>query len=206
MLLASCGSDLKDDRERFSYAVGQQVGQSLAREKMGDYVDVGLLADGIRDALNNKGRLSPQEIREAMVKAQTRETPESKAYKKKNDDFLAQNKGKEGVQTTDSGLQYIILKNGSGQKPLLTDKVEVHYKGMLIDGKVFDSSYARKKPAQFPVNGVIPGWQEALQLMPVGSKWKLFIPAKIAYGPRGTPGIPGNSTLIFEVELRKILK
>lgn len=200
----SCEENLKDDRSRFSYAVGQQVGLSLKNQRMDDYVDVDALSKGIVDALQGKGKLTPQEIRQAMIKAQSRETPESAAYKKKNEEYLEKNKSKEGIQATSSGLQYQIIKAGFGKKPRATDNVKVHYRGQLIDGKEFDSSYKRGQPAQFPVNGVIKGWQEALRLMPVGSKWKLFIPAAIAYGPGGNSSIPGHSTLIFDIELLAI--
>lgn len=205
LTLASCKANIEDDQSKFSYAVGQQVGLSLKNQRMNGYVDVKILAEGIKDALEGKGRLTPQEIRQAMMQARNRTTPEKESYKKKNEEFLATNKSKKGIQTTKSGLQYEILQAGTGRKPRPTNKVEVHYRGQLIDGKEFDSSYKRKQPAQFPVNGVIKGWQEALVLMPTGSKWKLYIPANIAYGSNGNSSIPGNSTLIFEVELLKIV-
>jgi FKBP-type peptidyl-prolyl cis-trans isomerase len=119
--------------------------------------------------------------------------------------FLAGNKAKEGVTTTASGLQYSVEKMGSGAKPAASDTVRVHYRGTLLSGKEFDSSYKRNEPAEFPVNGVIAGWTEALQLMPVGSKWKLFIPAALAYGEQGRQGIPPNATLLFDVELLEIV-
>jgi FKBP-type peptidyl-prolyl cis-trans isomerase FklB len=122
-------------------------------------------------------------------------------------EFLADNKSKDGVITTPSGLQYTVITEGTGQKPLATDKVKVHYTGTTIDGKVFDSSVERGEPVTFEVGGVIQGWQEALQLMPVGSKWKLFVPSQLAYGERGAGGVIGpNATLIFEVELLSIEK
>ncbi len=126
---------------------------------------------------------------------------------KEGEEFLAKNKTKSGVVTTASGLQYEIIKAGTGPKPKAEDEVKCHYKGTLIDGKVFDSSIERGEPATFPVNRVIPGWTEALQLMPVGSKWKLYIPASLGYGERGAgQDIKPNSTLIFEVELLEIVK
>jgi len=118
--------------------------------------------------------------------------------------FLEQNKEVEGVKTTPSGLQYKVLEEGNGRKPKASDEVVVHYRGTLLDGTEFDSSYAREEPARFPVTGVIPGWVEALQMMSEGSKWKLFIPSDLAYGERGNPRIPPNSVLIFEVELLEI--
>ncbi len=131
-------------------------------------------------------------------------TPKASENLKKGTEFLAQNKTKPGIIVTESGLQYKILKEGKGAKPGLTDKVKCHYKGTLIDGKQFDSSYDKGEPSTFSVNGVIKGWTEALQLMPVGSKWKLYIPANLAYGTRGNPSIGPNETLIFEIELLDI--
>jgi FKBP-type peptidyl-prolyl cis-trans isomerase FklB len=129
------------------------------------------------------------------------------AAKKQGQDFLAANKNKPGVVTTPSGLQYLVLKTGTGPKPALTDMVRVHYHGTLIDGRVFDSSVERGQPIELSVNGVIPGWTEALQMMPVGSKWKLFVPSNLAYGDQQAgPMIAPGSTLIFDVELLDIVK
>jgi FKBP-type peptidyl-prolyl cis-trans isomerase len=143
------------------------------------------------------------EVRANMEKKQ-REAAE--ANKAKGEAFLAENKEKEGVKTLPSGLQYKILKEGKGEKPKATDIVVTQYRGTLVDGTEFDSSYKRNEPASFPVNQVIPGWTEALQLMPKGSKWQLFVPANLAYGEMGPPPIGPNSTLIFEVELVDIQK
>jgi FKBP-type peptidyl-prolyl cis-trans isomerase FklB len=129
---------------------------------------------------------------------------EAGTNKKEGDDFLATNKGKEGVVTLPSGLQYKILKAGTGPKPTASDSVRCNYRGTFINGTEFDSSYKSGQPATFPVTGVIKGWTEALQLMPVGSKWQLFVPADLAYGERGRPGIEPNAALIFEVELLSI--
>lgn len=126
--------------------------------------------------------------------------------KKEGDEFLSKNKTAEGVKSTASGLQYKVITEGKGAKPSASDMVEVHYAGTLIDGTEFDSSYKRNAPATFPVNGVIKGWTEALQLMNEGSKWKLFIPSDLAYGTMDRPGIPANSVLIFDVELLKVTK
>jgi FKBP-type peptidyl-prolyl cis-trans isomerase FklB len=144
--------------------------------------------------------------KEMQEKQQAKAAAEGDANKKEGDAFLAANKTKEGVVTLPSGLQYKILKEGNGPKPTASDSVVCNYKGTLINGTEFDSSYKRGEPATFPVTGVIKGWTEALQLMPVGSKWQLFIPPDLAYGPRGTPGGPigPNATLIFEVELISI--
>jgi FKBP-type peptidyl-prolyl cis-trans isomerase len=161
-----------------------------------------------------KTLLTDEEVRAALMqlqkdmqeKMQAKAAAEGDANKKEGDAFLAANKTKEGVVTLPSGLQYKILKPGSGPKPTASDSVVCNYKGTLINGTEFDSSYKRGEPATFPVTGVIKGWTEALQLMPVGSKWQLFIPSDLAYGPRGTPGGPigPNATLTFEVELMSI--
>lgn len=126
--------------------------------------------------------------------------------KKKGSEYLEKNKSAEGVKVTASGLQYKVEKEGDGKTPVKTDTVKAHYKGTLVDGTQFDSSYDRGQPAEFPVQGVIPGWSEALQMMKVGSKYKLFVPPELAYGASGRPGIPANSVLVFEVELIDIVK
>ncbi|USN47644.1 MAG: FKBP-type peptidyl-prolyl cis-trans isomerase [Pseudobdellovibrionaceae bacterium] len=201
--------DMKDDMNRASYAIGVQTGRMLKMQKIDINTDA--LSLGINDVLEDKElKLNDNEAREAMRKLREKamaaaESPEAKKQKednlKKGDEFLAENKKKEGVKVTESGLQYTVVKEGDGPMPKETDNVEVHYHGTLIDGKVFDSSVERGQPAKFPVNGVIPGWVEALQKMKVGSKWKLFIPAKLAYGEREMGDIPANSALIFDVEL-----
>jgi FKBP-type peptidyl-prolyl cis-trans isomerase FklB len=165
------------------------------------------LGDGVKGA---KPALTDEQLEACMValqrQVQTRGLAKAQAAAEKNkaegEAFLAANKKKEGVKTTASGLQYKILKAGKGPSPKLTDKVTTHYHGTFIDGKVFDSSVERKEPATFPVNGVIGGWTEALQLMKVGDKWQLFVPSELAYKERGyPPDIAPNTTLIFEVEL-----
>jgi FKBP-type peptidyl-prolyl cis-trans isomerase len=168
----------------------------------------------MKDAMaGGKLLLSDDEIKATLTKLQTdlrarQEVAMQEAgeiNKKAGDDFLAQNKTKEGVVALPDGLQYKILKEGNGPKPAATDSVVCNYRGSLIDGTEFDSSYKRGQPATFPVNGVIKGWTEAVQLMPVGSKWQLFVPADLAYGNRGAgPDIGPNATLIFEVELLSI--
>lgn len=143
--------------------------------------------------------------KEMMAKQQAQMKTKGEKNKKEGDAFLAENKDKKGIVSLPSGLQYKVIKEGEGDTPKATDKVTVHYRGTLIDGTEFDSSYGRGEPATFPVNGVIPGWTEALQLMNAGSKWQLFIPSKLAYGERGAGGKIGpNSTLIFDVELISI--
>ena len=205
---------LKTEKEKFSYALGMNIGNGMHRQ--GVDVDPNILLRGMKDALaGRKTLMSEEEARTAVMQMQNqvRQKMESKAKeagasnKKQGDDFLAANKTKEGVVLLPSGLQYKILKEGTGPKPSATDSVVCNYRGTLIDGKEFDSSYKRGQPATFPVNGVIKGWTEALQLMPVGSKWQLFIPPDLAYGERGAGGDIGpDSTLIFEVELLSIEK
>jgi FKBP-type peptidyl-prolyl cis-trans isomerase FklB len=203
---------LKTPREKASYAIGLNIGKSLHRDAID--VDPAILARGLRDAFaGNKSLLTDEEVKAALTALQTdmRTKQEQKMQivgetnKKVGDEFLAANKSKDGVVTLPSGLQYKILKEGTGPKPTPTDSVVVNYKGTLIDNTEFDSSYKRGEPATIPVSGVIKGWTEALQLMPVGSKWQLFIPSDLAYGPRGPSAEIGpNSTLVFEVELLSI--
>jgi len=203
---------LKDKKEKISYIIGMDIGQNLKNQSID--VDPDILARGLKDGLSGgKPPLSEQEIRETMtafqkeVKAKQEELIKKLAEKNKREGetFLAENKKKEGVQTLPSGVQYKVIKAGAGPKPQLTDTVTTHYRGTLIDGREFDSSYRRGKPATFQVKGIIPGWTEALQLMEVGAKWQLFIPSSLAYGEGGAGREIGpNATLIFEVELISI--
>jgi len=197
--------------QKVSYLMGQQMGQGVKQMEINLDTDLVLLA--IADAkAGTPSRISKedeakviQEFSESMKKKQEEKAhklgEENKAAGEK---FLAENKTKEGVQTTESGLQYKVITAGSGVKPKATDTVKVHYTGKLLDGKVFDSSIERNEPVEFPVSGVIPGWVEALQLMPQGSKWEVYIPASLAYGATGNQSIPPESTLIFEVELLEV--
>lgn len=197
-------------KEKLSYAIGQDIGQTLKRQKID--VDPQITANALRDTLSG----APQQLTEAQAREtitafmrenQAKQQAAAKAAgdkaKGEGEAFLTANKGKEGVKTTASGLQYKVLKEGDGPMPKAEDSVKTNYRGTLTDGTEFDSSYKRNEPATFPVNGVIKGWTEALQLMKVGSKWQLFIPSELAYGERGTPGgpIPPNSALTFEIEL-----
>ncbi len=204
---------LTSTKQKASYAIGMNWGTGLHRQ--GIDVDTPALLQGMKDALaGGKTLLTEDEARAALMqlqkdmqeKQQAKAAQEGEANKKEGDAYLAANKTKEGVVTLPSGLQYKILTPGTGPKPTASDSVVCNYKGTLINGTEFDSSYKRGEPATFPVTGVIKGWTEALQLMPVGSKWQLFIPSDLAYGPRGTPGGPigPNATLIFEVELISI--
>lgn len=203
---------LKTSRDKFSYALGMKMGANLHRQAVP--VDPNILARGLKDGLaGSKTLLTDEEAQAAIVevqndlrkKQQEKMQVEGAANKKEGESFLAANKGKEGVVALPSGLQYKILTEGTGPKPTATDSVVCNYRGTLISGTEFDSSYKRGQPATFPVTGVIKGWTEALQLMPVGSKWQLFIPSDLAYGERGpAPEIGSNATLIFEVELLSI--
>ncbi len=205
---------LTTDQEKFSYAIGLEIGVSL--QQMKDKIDLPSLFQAIKDTLAGSGNLLTADEANTIKndnfkKLREQQMAEQKvkgdASKKEGETFLAQNKTKEGVVTTESGLQYIVLKEGTGPKPTASDKVKVHYAGTLLDGTEFDSSIKRGDPAEFKVGGVIKGWSEALQLMKTGSKYKLFIPPELAYGDRGAGGsIPPNATLVFEVELLEIVK
>lgn len=197
-------TQLKDQKDKVSYSVGLQIGFNLSRQKVDINPDI--LAAGIKDALAGKPQLNPDQIKEVMTAFEKDMEQKQKEAGDKNKTegakFLEENKKKDGVKTTGSGLQYKVLKEGNGAQPKATDTVTVNYRGTLINGTEFDSSYKRGQPATFPVNGVIKGWTEALQLMKVGSKYQLFIPSSLAYGERAvSPDLSANSTLIFEVEL-----
>ena len=203
---------LKTQREKESYAMGMNLGTGLHRQGM--TLDPALLARGLKDAQSGaKTAMTEDEARAALTQLQTdvrakldaKAKEEGATNRKEGDAFLAANKTKEGVVTLPSGLQYKILKEGTGPKPTANDTVTCNYSGKLLNGTEFDSSYKRGQPASFPLTGVIKGWTEALQLMPVGSKWQLFIPADLAYGdhPPSREIAPG-STLVFEVELLSI--
>jgi FKBP-type peptidyl-prolyl cis-trans isomerase FklB len=196
---------LKTQKEKESYAMGMNLGMGLHRQGM--TLDPALVARGIRDAMTGaKTLITEDEARAAMQQLQNDAFQHVTATNRKEGDaFLTANKSKEGVVTLPSGLQYKILKAGTGPKPTASDTVTCNYRGTLINGTEFDSSYKRGQPASFPLGGVIKGWTEALQLMPVGSKWQLFIPADLAYGdhPPSRDIAPG-STLIFEVELLSV--
>jgi FKBP-type peptidyl-prolyl cis-trans isomerase len=207
---------LKTQKDKVSYALGMSMGKDLGSKlKQGSVeVDQAILLRGVKDALSgSKLLLTDDEVKTAFTQlnADVRKRLEEKARiagdtnKKEGDEFLAANKTKDGVVTLPSGLQYKIITEGTGPKPTATDSVTCNYRGTLISGIEFDSSSKHGQPATFQVNGVIKGWTEALQLMPVGSKWQLFIPGELAYGEHGpSPQIGPNSTLIFEVELLSI--
>ncbi|ETS32690.1 peptidylprolyl isomerase [Photorhabdus temperata] len=193
-----------------SYGVGLQVGQQLLESGLQGLEPEALLA-GLCDALESRSPAVPVDIlhralREMHERADGVRRERQQAMAEEGQKFLAENAQRDGISTTESGLQFSVLKQGDGAIPSRTDRVSVHYTGRLIDGTVFDSSVERGEPAEFPVNGVIAGWIEALTLMPVGSKWELYIPYDLAYGERGAgASIPPYSALIFEVELLDIL-
>src|SRR5213592_642190 len=195
---------LKDQKDKVSYSIGMNIGFNLSKQKVDINPDI--LAAGIKDAIAGKPQLTQEQVKEVMAQFEKDMEQKQKEAGEKNKTegakFLEENKKKAGVKTTASGLEYKVLKEGNGAQPKATDTVTVNYRGTLINGTEFDSSYKRGQPATFPVNGVIKGWTEALQLMKVGSKYQLFIPSNLAYGERSvSPDLAANSTLIFEVEL-----
>ncbi len=218
MILLACQGntqskvELKTTQDSVSYAIGTNIGTNLKQQKVD--VNVAVLAAGIRHVVDSTQlMLTEEQAQEVMMAFQQRmmakQQEEASAAGEKNridgEAFLAANKNKEGVKVTASGLQYKVLKMGSGPKPKADQTVTVHYRGTLIDGTEFDSSYKRGEPATFGVGQVIGGWTEALQLMPEGSKWELYIPSNLAYGDRGAgPTIQAGATLIFEVELLSV--
>ena len=204
---------LKTEVEKVSYIIGTQIAGTFKTQDI--EVNLDSLMLGLKDAMEGKElalgqdemqqvyTLFQQQMRAKQAAKQAKEAAENLAA---GTAFLEANKAKEGVKVLPSGLQYKVVTEGTGNTPTADDKVKTHYRGTLIDGTEFDSSYKRNKPAEFPVKGVIKGWTEALQLMKEGGKWELYIPANLAYGERGRPGIPANSTLIYEIELLEILK
>jgi FKBP-type peptidyl-prolyl cis-trans isomerase FklB len=198
---------LKDLKDKASYSIGLNFGFNFKRQNIDLNTDA--FSAGFKDAMSGKNPLmSEQEVRDTLMAfekdMQQKQTEMGQKNAATGEKFLADNKAKEGVKTTASGLQYKVMKEGTGATPKSSDTVTVNYRGTLIDGTEFDSSYKRGQPATFPVAGVIKGWTEALQLMKAGSKYQLFIPASLAYGEQGRPGIPPNSVLIFEVELMDV--
>ncbi|USH02695.1 FKBP-type peptidyl-prolyl cis-trans isomerase [Grimontia kaedaensis] len=203
--------------DKAAYAIGASLAQYLKanldqQEELGLSLSNDLVLQGVQDAFADKSKLTEEEAQLALqaldqrVAQLAQEKAQEKAAEavKTGEDFRAQFAKTEGVNTTDSGLMYLVETMGEGNKPAAEDTVVVHYKGTLTDGTQFDSSYDRNQPATFPLNRVIPGWTEGVQLMPVGSKFKFVIPPELAYGSQDTPAIPANSTLVFEVELLEI--
>jgi FKBP-type peptidyl-prolyl cis-trans isomerase FklB len=202
-------SALKSEKDKLSYTFGANFGKSLKQQEI--EINTDIFIKGMKDGLSGgKMLLTDQEMKDTMTSFQkemaAKQAEKRKALAEKNkkegDAFLAANKGKDGIKTLPSGLQYKVITEGTGKTPKATDTVVTNYRGTLIDGTEFDSSYQRKTPATFKVNGAIKGWTEALQLMKEGAKWQLFVPSEIAYGERGAgPNIGPNAVLIFEIEL-----
>ena len=206
LFIAACTDSVKTDKQKFSYAVGYQIGSKIKTDDL--VLDSAVLSQAVRDALKKDAtpKITVEEMQAAVDKERTRIEEEHNKQAIDNqatgDKYLAENKTKPGVKVTNSGLQYKSIIKGKGKKPKATDTVEVHYRGTLTTGEEFDSSYKRNQPATFKLNAVIPGWTEGLQLMPVGSKYILTIPGDLAYGSRGGGSKIGpNEVLVFEVEL-----
>ncbi len=204
--------NLQSETQRFSYALGVQLGQQIGQNISTQSVDIDTdaLLLGLSDIIRQSGlKLTVQEMQAAVDSVQEGEQKRQQAAgirnKLEGENFLAENKKSSDVIELQSGLQYKVIINGDGEKPAVSDTVVVHYRGTLIDGTEFDSSYTRGQPVTLQVNGVIPGWQEALPLMSVGSKWQIFVPSNLAYGEQQAgPNIGPNSTLIFDIELLSI--
>lgn len=203
---------LTNDKEKVSYIIGEDIGSSLLKE--GYDIDVNIMLEAIKAAASGKSEnlLSENEKNEVMMrwqqevnaKKQAAMAEQTKGAKKEGSAFLAQNRNNPGVFETPSGLQYQVLQGAEGKKPKATDTVHVHYHGTLLNGQVFDSSVQRGEPISFPLNQVIAGWTEGLQLMSIGSKYRFFIPSELAYGDQAVGSIPAGSTLVFDVELLDI--
>jgi len=207
------------DAQKQAYAMGASIGlfvnnRAQQQEQLGYPMDQAALKEGFEDGLNDTLKFTPQEIQqiaqqgEEVLRAKQQEMAQKAAENNKEAGlaYLAENAKKEGVITTESGLQYEVLEAGEGASPSAEDVVKVHYRGTLLDGTEFDSSYARGEPAEFPLNQVIPGWTEGVQLMKEGAKYRFHIPSELAYGERATGSITPNSTLIFDVELLEVIK
>jgi len=217
LLIFSTGSvfaqDVQSDKGKLSYAVGWDIGSDIARRST--EFDVDSLIAAIRDVVAKKDpQVSPEEMRSLLTALQEKVRAEQvEAFKKlseenqaASDKFLAANKGKTGIVTLPSGVQYRIIEEGDGPRPGLDSKVSVHYRGSKLDGHEFDSSFARGTPEEFTVNSVLKGWQEVLPLMKVGSTWQIFVPPELAFGARGNPPVGPNEALMFDLKLVEILQ
>lgn len=200
---------LHDDKAKVSYAIGQNIAKNIKAQNID--LDPKVVGYAVTQGLKGeKPEITEEEQQKAIQNlqqvAQAKAMEDAQKNKSVTDEFLNKNKAKANVKTTSTGLQYEVLKEGKGKKPTLKDKVTVHYTGTLVSGQKFDSSHDRGQPAEFPVNGIIKGWQEALQMMPEGSVFRLYIPPYLGYGAQAQPGIPPFSVLVFDVELLKINK
>ena len=207
-ILSGCSKTPKTDEQKVAYAMGYNNGSQLKNQ--GLVKDINIVCQGLKEGFQGKQTKVKQEdvmasFQTLMKGKQERDKVVAEENKTKGVDFLEKNKEKEGVKTTESGLQYKVIKEGEGKAPQVTDKVKVHYKGRLMDGKEFDSSYKRNKPAEFALNAVIAGWKEGITLMKEGGKYELYIPSELGYGERSLPNIPPNSVLVFEVELLEVM-
>ena len=208
---AALAAELETEAQKLGYIIGMDIGASLKQQ--GADIDIDTLLEAVRATYNGDPlAMTPEEaasVRETFIAARRAEAEQQRASMasinaEEGDKFLLENRGKEGVHVTDSGLQYKVVVMGDGAKPAASDKVTVHYRGTLLNGEEFDSSYSRNQPTSFQLDQVIPGWTEGVQLMPVGSKFMFYIPPNLAYGPNGGGPIGPNSTLVFEVELLSI--
>lgn len=202
--------DLNNEKMQISYSVGVNIGENLMMQGLTDDIDLDAFIQGLRDVVSGEPQLTEEQMMMALINFQQqlmqRQQAEAEAARVEGQAFLTQNGSRTGVTTTSSGLQYEVLESGpaGGTSPRAVDTVLAHYEGRFIDGEIFDSSIERGQPAQFMLNQVIPGWTEGLQLMKPGDKFRLFIPAELAYGPGGSGPIPPHSTLIFDVELLEV--
>ncbi len=203
---------LETQSQKASYIMGYSQGRNMKMRQLDEEVDLDILMQGIKDGIKGEGKIQEKDFQTIMQEFQkgfqerqdAKRSIQGEKNKAEGEKFLQENKQKPDIHVTGSGLQYLVLKEGTGPKPQYNSVVEVHYTGTLIDGTEFDSSVKRGVPAKFPLNGVIPGWTEGVQLMSVGSKYKFFIPSDLAYGPSGQGLIGPNAVLIFEVELISI--
>lgn len=208
-VFAEEGGNSMNQQQQAGYTVGLNFSRMIAQQlgPAAKHLDVDALLAGIKDGMQqNEPKLTHEQMQKSLEVLNESIDADMAKSAEEGQNYLAANKAKDGVRTTESGIQYTVIKEGTGKSPKATDMVEVHYKGMLTDGTVFDSSYARGEPATFPLNQVIPGWTEALQLMKEGAKWKIVLPSELAYGKAGSPPvIPADAVLVFEVELLKVL-
>lgn len=202
--------DLDDEEQQISYSIGVNIGQNLEMQGLTRDIDIDVFIEGLRDAIEDNVQLSEEQMMTALSSFQQRLMEEQETLsdlsRQQGEDFLRENAERDGVETTDSGLQYMVLESGdgSGASPSPVDAVLAHYEGRFIDGEVFDSSIERGQPVEFRLNQVIPGWTEGLQLMQPGDRYRLFIPSALGYGPGGSGPIPPHATLIFDVELLEV--